>query len=139
MPDYHKAVIKLQDPNEVIKFRIASSPYILRELFSQDPTILKLIRGGVQVVKLIDVEIKEKAEKLDEVTIAAYSYILENIDSVATSDILKPLYRQAAKKPGPYFVHFATHFYRRIRNLSVNDTDPTYSRNEIEETLKLLK
>ena len=83
----------------------------------------------------------EHGLRLDDITLSIYLYILENIDSAATYKSFLPLYKRikVTKPKGPFFINLCTHFYRRMLDLPVDDRNPVYAVEEIQQTINILK
>jgi hypothetical protein len=135
--DMLKDLITLRDPASIKKAQLASSPYVLRKIFAADPTIQRLITAGEKIVPLILEEIR-KGERLDEITLAAFAFIVENVKAEAAPQVLGTLFRKSVTKPGPFFVHFAAHAIRSGLRLPIKPLELVYSPAELTETLNML-
>jgi hypothetical protein len=133
-----KDIAALSDPSSIKKAQLASSPYVLRKIFAADPTIQRLIAAGEKVIPMIAAETR-KAEHLDEITLAAFAYIVENINAKTAPEILGALFRESMKKPGPFFVHFAAHAMRSGLRLPIKPLEMVYTRGELIETQDMLR
>ncbi len=133
-----KDITTLRDPSSIKKAQLASSPYVLRKIFAADPIIQRLITAGEKVVPLILEEIR-KAERLDEITLAAFAFIVENVNARTAPEILGALFRKSMEKPGPFFVHFAAHAIRSGLQLPIKPLKIHYSRAELIETQHALR
>jgi len=137
MANFQKDLTTLRDPASIKKADLASSPYVLRKIFASDPTIRRLIAAGEKIVPLI-LEETRKAERLDEITLAAFVFIVENVNVGAAPEIFGALFRKSVAKPGPFFVHFAAHAIRSGFRLSIKPLEIVYSHAELIETQKML-
>lgn len=135
MADYRKDVTRLKKPENIKEAMYASGPYTLMRAFENDEAVNRLIKGGDEVVPLIERELKRGGMRLDEITRSCYAYILERVNIDAASKILKPLFVRAMKRPDPFFVHFAARALRLKNRLPVKPMDPLQSRAELLETL----
>lgn len=133
-----KDLTKLRDPAAIKKAQLASSPYVLRKIFAADPTIRRLIAAGEKIVPLIIEEIR-KAERLDEITLAAFVFIVENVNADAAAQVFGALFRKSVRKPGPFFVHFAAHAIRSGFRLPIKPLEIVYSPAELMETQNMLR
>ena len=139
MPDYRKDLAALKIPGNIKEAECASSPYVLRKVFAGDPLIKRLIRSRTEVVPLIEQIIAKEADKLPEISLAAYTYILEQVDQSAATRILKPLYQSRLQKPGPFFMNFAAHLFRIALGLPTHPLEMVYTKAELAETVQKLK
>jgi len=137
--DYSKEIEVIKNPENIREAVYASSPYVLKKAFENDLTVNRLIRAGQKVVPLIAKELEANGLKLPEITLACFAYILQEVDLKCASEILKPLFAQATEKPGPFFVHFATHSLRQAVKLPVKFPDMAYTKAELSETLEQIK
>ena len=128
----------LKDPNKIKNAMLSSSPYVLRKAFIRDPGINRLIRAHEKVVPLIEEELR-RPDKMNEITLAAYAYILENVKPDAAAKILGPLYHKMVAQPGPFFVNFATHTLRTGMHMPVKPLKMDYSHAEMMETQSKLR
>ncbi len=133
-----KDVTTLRDPASIKKAQLASSPYVLRKIFAADPTIQRLITAGEKIVPLILEEIR-KAKRLDEITLAAFAFIVENVKAEAAPQVFGALFRKSVSKPGPFFVHFAAHAIRSGLRLPIKPLENVYSPAELIETQNMLR
>lgn len=133
MANLEKDITALKDPANIKKALLASSPYVLRKIFAAEPIIQRLIRAGEKVVPLI-AEQTRGARKLDEITLAAYAYILEKVKADAAPEVLGAQFRKAVEKPGPFFVHFAAHAMRSALRMPLKPLEMVYSPEELMET-----
>ena len=138
MADLKKSLATLKDPSNIKKAFLASSPYVLRKAFRADPTIRRLIAAGEKVIPLI-VEETRRAKGLDEITLSAFAFIVENVRAEAAPQIFEALFRKAVENPGPFFVHFAAHAIRSGRRLPIKPLQMVYSRVELIETQNMLR
>lgn len=138
MSEYLNDIRILHEPSGIKNVQLASSPYVLRKIFAEDPVIRKLIEGGEKVVPLI-MEETRKGAPAAEITLAAYAFIIENIKPEAAPEILGPIFKKTMKDPGPYFVHFAAHAIRSGRRMPVKPLEMVYSRAELIETQEALE
>jgi hypothetical protein len=132
-----KDLTSLLDPANIKKAGLASSPYVLRKIFAADPTIQRLITAGEKIIPLIHEKIR-KADHLEEITLAAFAFILENVKAEAAPRVFGDLFRKSVKKPGPFFVHFAAHAIRSGLRLPIKSLEIVYSPAELIETQNLL-
>lgn len=137
MPDIKQDVIRLRDPATIEKARLASSPYVLRKIIAEDPLVKRLIRAGEKVVPLITEEL-QKRDTLDDIALAAYTYVLEQVKAKKLDALLGPRFQLSIKKPGPFFVHFAAHAIRAAKHMPVKTPGLTYTREELAETQRML-
>lgn len=138
MPDLRKDILKLRDSELAKKAQLASSPYVLRKIIAEDPAVRRLISAGESVVPII-ADIMKSRDDLDEITLAAFAYIVEQVDAEATPKILGPRFRLSVKKPGPFFVHFAAHAIRAAKHLPLHEPHVAYSHDELVETRRTLE
>lgn len=135
MNDFQKYIETIKNPKNIREALFASGPQVLMKAFQKDPTVTKLIRGGLKVVPLISAEIKERGLKLDPITLACFAYILEKIDLKTATIVIAPLFIQAMKKPDPFFIYFAAHILRQNLKQRFKVNDPEYTFGELQETL----
>ncbi len=128
-----KDITTLKNLSNIEKAYLASSPYVLRKVFGADPIIQRLIRAGEKVIPLI-VEELLKAEDLDEITLSAFAFIIENVRADVSPQILGTLFRKEIENPGPFFVHFAAHAIRSAFRMPVKPFEMVYSQAELIET-----
>jgi hypothetical protein len=133
MANLGKDLITLRNPLNIKNSMVASSPYVLRRIFVADPVIKRLIKAGEKVIPLITEELN-KSEHLDEITLSALAFIIENVKVVAAPELLGALFRKHVKNPGPFFIHFAAHAIRSAFRLPIKSLEIVYSRIEIIET-----
>lgn len=136
MPDYQKDIEKLRRPENIVEAVYASSAYVLRTAFQRDPTIARLVKGGAEVVPLVQGELARDGIELDDITLAALAYIVDQAAPASAPALLKPLLRKAVDHPGPFFVNFATHALRREAKLSLRPAEMVYPKAEMLEVLK---
>ena len=133
MADLKKDITTLKNPSNIKKAALASSPYVLRKVFAADPIIQRLIKAGDKSIPLITEETRS-AKNLNEITLSAYAYIVENIKAEAAPQVFKALFQKAVEKPGPFFVHFAAHAIRSGLRMTVKPLEVVYSQAELIET-----
>ena len=133
MANLKKDIAALKNPLIIKRAFVASSPYVLRKSFAADPVIQRLIRAGEKVIPLITEETR-KAEGLNEITLAAFAFIIENVRTEASPQVFGTLFREAVEKPGPFFVHFAAHAMRSGFRMPVKPFEMVYSQAELIET-----
>jgi hypothetical protein len=138
MTDLRKDLTVISDPSSIKNALSASSPYVLRKAFATDPTIRRLIAAGEKVVPLIAEE-THKAKGLDEITLAALAFIVENVRVQSAPQIFERLFRKSVENPGPFFVHFAAHAIRSGLGLPIKPLEILYSRAELIETQNMLR
>lgn len=138
MASLQKDLTLLRNPANIKKAQLASSPYVLRKIFAADPAIQRLIAAGEKVIPLISEEIY-KGERPDEFTLAAFAFIVDNVKAEAAPEIFGPLFREAMKRPGPFFIHFAAHAIRSGLHLPVKSLEIFYSPAELKETQSMLR
>lgn len=138
MANLMRDVTTLRDSSNIGKARLASSPYVLRTIFAGDPTILRLIEAGAQVIPMIAAELRGE-RSLDEISLAAIAYIVENVDARSAPKVLGPAFRKSMKAPGPFFVHFAAHAIRIGLQRPTKSPEPVYSLAELIETQNVLR
>ena len=138
MPDYTAAVDRLKDPANIKEANCASSPYLLRRVFAGDATVRGLVKAGPAVVEPIARTVAREGRRLPEISLAAYTYILEQVDRKAVVRIMKPLYEARMARPGPFFVQLAAHAFRESLGLSVRPLLVSYDQAELAETLARL-
>ena len=129
---------RLRDPANINNAGLASSPYVLRKVFAADPRIRRIIGFGEKTLPLVSQELRGKG-KLSEISLAAFAFIIENIDSNAAADILGPEFRKKLEKPGPFFVHFAAHALRTGYRMPLKPMEMVYTTPELAETLARLR
>ena len=132
---YREDIKKIKNPKNIREALCASSPYTLRKAFENDQTVRHLIKAGREVAPLLSEELKNGLS-LNEITLSCFTYILHSIDPVQTVKILKPLFAEAMKTPGAFFVYFAAHILREESNLPTKPLQMDYNRAELQETLK---
>ena len=132
---YREDIEKIKNPKNIREALCASSPYTLRKAFENDQTVRHLIKAGREVAPLLSEELKNGLT-LNEITLSCFTYILHNIDPALTVKILKPLFAEAMKTPGAFFVYFAAHILREESNLPTKPLQMDYTRAELQETLK---
>jgi hypothetical protein len=132
---YREDIKKIKNPKNIREALCASSPYTLRKAFENDETVGHLIKAGREVAPLLSEELKNGLT-LNEITLSCFTYILHNIDPALTVKILKPLFAEAMKTPGAFFVYFAAHILREESNLPTKPLQMDYTRAELQETLK---
>ena len=133
MANLQKDITALHDPGKIKDAGLASSPYVLRKVFAADPIIRRLITAGEEVMPLISKEMR-KSGRLHEITLAAFAFVVENVNAEAAPQILGVLFRKPMEKPGPFFVHFAAHAIRSGLRLPIKPLEITYSHAELTET-----
>lgn len=138
MADLRRDLRILRKPSNIRRAELASSPYVLRKILAADPTIRRLIRAGEEVVPLI-LEETRRAERLSEITLAAFAFIVERVSPEAAPEVLRVQFRRAVKKPGPYFVHFAAHAIRSGLQMRLKPLEMVYSHAELIETQDALR
>jgi hypothetical protein len=136
MVNYREEISKIKNPENIKEAMYASDPRVLMVAFQRDPTVSKLIRGKSKVVPLIVEELEKNGLNLDEITLSCFAFILQKVDLDSATKILKPIFIQAMKDPGPFFVHFAANVLRQGNKLPFNPFDPLYKRAELLETLE---
>ncbi len=125
----------IKNPENISEAVYASSPYVLRKAFENDPNVRSLIKAGREVVPLISKELEKNGLELHEITLACFAYILHKVDVKSAVKILKPLLAQTIERPGPFFVNFATHALRQESKLSIRPLEMVYTKAEILEIL----
>jgi hypothetical protein len=138
MADFRNDLKTLRDPMSIKQAGLASSPYVLRKIFADDPIIRRLIVAGEQVLPLIAEDISRE-EPLDDITLSALAFVIENVNADAAPRILGATFRKALENPGPFFVHFAAHAIRSGLRLPIKPLEITYSRSELIETQNMLR
>lgn len=138
MADLKKDITAIKNPDNIKNSGLASSPYVLRKVFTTDPIIQRLIRAGDKVIPLINAEMRS-SRNLKDITLAAFAYIIEKVQVQEAPQILKTYYPRAVEKPGPFFVHFATHAIRSGLKMPVKPLEIVYSRVEMNETQSRLR
>ena len=91
---------KLRDPANIKYAGLASSPYVLRKVFAADRRIRRIIEHGAKALPEVEQVLRERG-KLSETSLAAFAFIVENIDPNAAPSILGPVFRKKLEKPGP--------------------------------------
>jgi hypothetical protein len=138
MANLLKDLTTLRNPASIKEAGFASSPYVLRKVFAADPIIKRLIAAGEKVIPLISEEMR-KSERLDEITLAAFAFVVENINAEAAPRILGSLFSKSVEKPGPFFVHFAAHAIRSGFRKPIKPLEIVYSPAELIETQNMLR
>ena len=138
MADLKKDLTTLKAPSNIRNAFMASSPYFLRKVFAVNPAIRRLIAAGEKVIPLIAEETR-KAKGLDEITLSAFAFIVENVKAEAAPQIFGALFQKSVESPGPFFVHFAAHAIRSARRLPIKPLKMVYSRAELIETQNILR
>ncbi len=137
MADVRKDIATVSDPLKIKKALLASSPYVLRKIFASDPTVMRLVSAREQALSFISEKMKEDT-KLSEISLAAFAFIVENVDARSAPRIFGKRFRKAVENPGPFFVHFAAHAIRIGMKRPVKPLEMVYSRAELLETLELI-
>jgi hypothetical protein len=132
MPDLRREILKLRDPSAIRGALLASSPYVLRRAFLEDPTIRGLVAAGPAVVPLVAAQLRGTA-RLDEITLSALAFVIEQVQLEAAPEALGPRFAQAAQQPGAFFVHFAAHALRLAYHLPVKPLEMYYAGPELAE------
>ncbi len=138
MADPKKDITTLRDSSSIKKAQLASSPYVLRKIFAVDPIIQRVIAAGKEVIPIIAEE-TSKSKHLDEITLSAFAFIIENVNAKTAPEVLGSLFLKSLEKPGPFFVHFAAHAIRSAFQLPIKPLEVVYSRAELIETQDLLR
>lgn len=128
----------IRDPAQIKNAYLASSPYVLRKAFAAEPRIRRLVAAGEKVLPLIDEEL-QRAESLDEITLAALAYIVQNVKAEVAPQILGERFQASLDTPGPFFIHFAAHAIRSGLRLPIKPLKVVYSRAELIETQDILR
>ena len=128
----------LCDPVQIKNAYLASSPYVLRKAFAAEPKIRRLVAAGERVLPLIDEEL-QRAESLDEITLAALAYLVHSIKAEVAPQMLGERFQASVDTPGPFFIHFAAHAIRAGLHLPIKPLKVVYSRAELIETQELLR
>ena len=136
MTSYSKDIERIKDPENIHEAVYASSPYGLMTTFENDLTVRRLINAGHEVVPLIEKELKENWINLHEITLACFAYILQKVDLESAAKILSPVFVQAIKQPGPFFVNFAAYPLRKVFKLPTKPLGDTNTQTELLETLE---
>jgi hypothetical protein len=132
MADLQKDIATIQDPSGIKNALLASSPYVLRKAFAADPTISRLIAAGEKVIPIIEREILGQ-EHLNEITLSAFAFIIENVKAELAPQILGAQFRTSMENPGPFFIHFAAHAMRSGLRMPIKPLEMVYSRAELIE------
>jgi hypothetical protein len=138
MADLREELSALRNPVNIKNARLASSAYVLRKAFTADPRIRELIAAKDPVVPLIAEQMRAP-EGLDEITLAALSFIIENVKPDAAPGIFATQFRKSVEDPGPFFVYFAAHAIRSGLRRPVKSAQMDYSRAELLETRDLMR
>jgi hypothetical protein len=138
MADLRKEVTALRDPFNIKNAGLASSPYVLRKAFAADPGIRELLAAKDQVIPLIAEEMRAP-EQLDDITLAALAFIVENVKPEVAPQLFGAHFRKSLGNPGPFFVYFAAHAIRLGLRQRVKGAKMDYSRAELLETRDLLR
>jgi hypothetical protein len=137
MPDIAKDIVALGDPTNIKNAQLASSPYVLRKVFADDPRIKRLVIAGEKVVPIIATHLG-RANSLDDISLSAYAFIVESVNADAAPKIFGNLLRKAMKEASPFFVHFAAQAIRSGLRLPVKPMQNVYSTAEMIETLNMI-
>jgi hypothetical protein len=137
MANLLKDLTTLRNPANIKEAGFASSPYVLRKVFAADPIIKRLIAAGEKAIPLIAEEMR-RSGRLDEITLAAFAFIVENVNAKTAPRILGPLFNKSVDKPGPFFVHFAAHAIRSGLRKPIKPLEIVYSHAELIETQNML-
>ncbi len=129
---------KLRDPANIKYAGLASSPYVLRKVFAADRRIRRIIEHGAKALPEVEQVLRERG-KLSETSLAAFAFIVENIDPNAAPSILGPVFRKKLEKPGPFFVHFAAHALRTGYRMPIKPMTMIYTAPELAETSARLR
>lgn len=138
MASLNKDLAVIRDPANIEEASFASSPYVLRKIFINDPTIKRLIAAGEIIIPLITEEIR-KPGGIDEITLAAFAFIVENVNDKAAPKVLGTLFKDSVDNPGPFFLYFAAHAIRSGLNLPIKPLEIDYSWAELIETKDMLR
>jgi hypothetical protein len=138
MANLQKDLTTLRDPASIKKAALASSPYVLRKIFAADPMIKRLVAAGEKVIPLIAEEIR-KSERLDEITLAAFAFVVESVKVEVAPQVLGALFLKSVEKPSTFFVHFAAHAIRSGLRLPIKPLEVFYSHAELIETQNMLR
>lgn len=138
MADLREELSALRDPLNIENAGLASSPYVLRKVFTADPRIGELIAAKDKVVPLIAEEMRAP-EDLNEITLAALTFIIENVKAEAAPQIFGAHFRRSLENPGPFFVYFAANAIRSGLRHAVKSLQMDYSRAELLETKDLIR
>ena len=139
MPNLSDDLGKIKNPKNIHEALFASGPNALMKAFERDPTVNRIIKYGSKGVPLIEKILEEEGDRLDEITLSCFAFILENVDINAAAKILTPHFIRTMKEPEPFFIHFAAQVLRRWLRLPYKPRDPYYSRGELLETLEMVK
>lgn len=139
MEEIHKNIEKIKNPENIDEAIYASGPNSLMKAFKKDLTVNSLIKGGPETFSIISREIEKNGLELDKITLSCFAFILQKIDLDSAVKVLKPIFIEAMKNPDPFFVNFAAHVLRQGLKLSVNLSDPLYSRGELLETFEKIQ
>lgn len=135
MADLRKDIVSLREPGGIKNAELASSPYVLRKIIAADPGVQRVIAAGDKALPIIADEIRSTD---NEYALAAFAYVVENIQPQAAADILGSAFKLSIKKPGPFFVHFAAHAIRAGSHLPVKPLQMVYSESELNEAQRQL-
>ena len=127
----------MPNPSTIQKAQLASSPYVLQKIFAADPTIRRLIDAGEPVIPLIAAEL-QSANALEEITLSALAFIVQQVKADAAPQLFGPIFRQALGHPGPFFVHFAAQAIRSGLGQPIKHPEIVYSHAELLATQQLL-
>ena len=139
MYDYKKDLEKIKNPENIREAVFASSPYVLRKVFENDVIVRRLINVGQDVAPLITEELKNNNEKLHEITLSCFAFILQKVDPPSAKKVLKPLLTKAMKRPGPFFVHFTAHSLLENMNLPLSREKMTFTKDELQDIVTALE
>lgn len=138
MADLREELGALRDPSNIKNAGLASSAYVLRKAFADDPRIRELIAAKDEVVPLIAEEMRAP-EGLDEITLAALAFIIEKVKADAAPQIFGAHFRRSLENPGAFFIYFAAHAIRSGLRQTVRSAQMDYSRAELLETKDLMR
>ena len=126
MPNVNKQLAAINAPDFKERAMLASSPYVLSKIFAADPAIRRLLEAGDESLPAIAKAVAQQDGADDEITMAAYAYIVANVKPQAAPEILGPAYERALAEPGPFFVHFAAHAIRAGTNMPIKPLEIAY-------------
>jgi hypothetical protein len=134
-----KEIEILKDPSKIHEAFSANSPRVLTFVFDKDPHVRAVISAGPKAMPLIAHELEKHSGDLDEITVSAYTYILEKIDAQAAVKILQPIAPKIIDRPGFFIPTFMTHALRKGRRLAVKTSQHFYTPAELTATLHTIK
>ncbi len=137
-----KLVLKIENPAKIRNALAASGPCPLRVAFDLDETVQKIVESKGEVGEVILSRIQNmKKEKIDDITLACFCYILEKLNyKKATPKIVDLLVDLIEEKDIVFSQHFAAHTIKILTGQKDLDlVNYAYSQEEIDEIITKFK